>query len=416
MRLDRRTPITLLAVALAVIALAASGHAGFVHVAVMAGFGGLVTIGELLRLSAPGDRSFAPIAVAGGLGYAFLTTLASDPPATPLAQVIMVITVGSLVGGLLRMVVDRQHRLGNTAARALSMSLSAVLLWLVALFLPPGLRPVLIVAMVVVLAARFAFDMLLGSVYTLTGSGGRFRTLVSDEVRARFPYSLVEGLLAIMLALCVDVVGLLGLVVALMPVAATQVAFLRWATTRTTRMETVRSLSRIPELGGYVEPGHSRRVGDLAMGIARELGMSEKRTRDLQLAALMHDIGQVSLVDPVPGGTTSLLAAPDQLRIAHLGGEVIREGGGLEPVARIVEHAADPYLDDAGRIDAEVPTESRIIRVANAYDDLVGESPDPEIRLQAIDRLELPLSTDFDPAVTRALAQLIERRQRLPVG
>lgn len=416
MRLDRRAPITLLAFALAALAAVGAGHAGFVHIPVMAGFGALVLVGELLRLSAPGERSFAPIAVAGGLGYAFLTMLASDPPVTPLAQVIMVITVGGLVGGLVRAVIDRQHSVGNTAARALSMSFCAVLLWVVAYFLPPGLRPVLIVAMVVVLAVRFAFDTLLDSVYAFTGSGGRFRTLVSDEVRARFPFSLVDGLLAIMLGLCVDVVGLLGLVVALMPVAATQVAFLRWATTRTTRMETVRSLSRIPELGGYVEPGHSRRVGDLAMGIARELGMSEKRTRDLQLGALMHDIGQVSLVDPVPGGTTSLLAAPDQLRIAHLGGEVIREGGGLEPVARIVEHAADPYRDEHGRVDSEVPMESRIIRVANAYDDLVGESPDPEVRLQAVDRLELPLSTDFDPAVTRALAQLIERRQRLPVG
>lgn len=416
MRTDRRRPITILTLALAILSGIAAARAGFVDVSVMAGFGGLITLGELLRLSAPGDRSFAPVAVAAGLGYAFLTTLAPGSPMATLAQVVMVITVGSLVGSLIRMVVDRQHRVGNTAARALSMSLCAVLLWLVAAFLPPGLRPVLIVAMVVVLAVRFAFDILLGSVYTYTGSGGRFSTLVSDEVRARFPFSLVEGLLAIMLALCVDVVGLLGLVVALMPVAATQVAFLRWATTRTTRMDTVRSLSRIPELGGYVEPGHSRRVGDLAMGIARELGMSEKRTRDLQLAALMHDIGQVSLVDPVPGGTTSLLAAQDQMRIAHLGGEVIREGGGLEPVARIVEHAADPYRDGAGRMDADVPMESRIIRVANAYDDLVGESPDPEIRLQAIDRLELPLSTDFDPAVTRALAQLIERRQRLPVG
>lgn len=416
MRLDRGTPITLLAVVLAVLAAAAAGQAGFAHVAVTAGFGGLVTLGELLRLSAPGDRSFAPIAVAGGLGYAFVTTLAFDPPTATVAQIVAVIIVGSLIGGVLRTLIDRQHSLGNTAARALSMSLCAVLLWLVASFLPAQLRFVLILAMVVVLAVRFAFDTVLGSVYTFTGSGGRFRTLVSDEVRARFPFSLVEGLLAIVLALCVDAVGLLGLVVALMPVAATQVAFLRWATTRTTRMETVRSLSRIPELGGYVEPGHSRRVGDLAMGIARELGMSEKRTHDLQLAALMHDIGQVSLVDPVPGGTTSLLAAPDQLRIAHLGGEVIREGGGLEPVARIVEHAADPHLDNGGRADPEVPMESRIIRVANAYDDLVGESPDPEVRLQAIDRLELPLSTDFDPAVTRALAQLIERRQRLPVG
>ena len=45
-----------------------------------------------------------------------------------------------------------------------------------------------------------------------------------------------------------------------------------------------------------------RRVSTLAVAVGRELGMSDSELRDLEYAALMHDIGQLSLTEPIPGG------------------------------------------------------------------------------------------------------------------
>ena len=69
---------------------------------------------------------------------------------------------------------------------------------------------------------------------------------------------------------------------------------------RATYLQTVRALSRVTEVGGYVEPGHSRRVSRLAVAVGRELGMAEPELLELEYAALMHDIGQLSLQRPDP--------------------------------------------------------------------------------------------------------------------
>mgnify|MGYP003453253490 CR=1 FL=1 len=43
---------------------------------------------------------------------------------------------------------------------------------------------------------------------------------------------------------------------------------------------------------------------------------------DLEYAALMHDIGQLSLSDPIPGGATTMVSPLDQRQIAELGGGI----------------------------------------------------------------------------------------------
>ena len=74
-----------------------------------------------------------------------------------------------------------------------------------------------------------------------------------------------------------------------------------------TYLQTVRALARVTEVGGYVEDGHARLVGQLAVAVGRDLGMNEPELLELEYAALMHDIGQLSLRAPIPGGATVLV-------------------------------------------------------------------------------------------------------------
>ena len=89
--------------------------------------------------------------------------------------------------------------------------------------------------------------------------------------------------------------GLPELAVFIGPLLVTQVAFRRYAGIRATYLQTVRSLARVTEVAGYVEAGHSRRVSRLAVAVGRGLGMPEPDLLALEYAALMHDIGQLSL-------------------------------------------------------------------------------------------------------------------------
>jgi len=190
------------------------------------------------------------------------------------------------------------------------------------------------------------------------------------------------------------------------PLFVIQLAFRRYAGIRATYLQTVRSLASVTEVGGYVESGHSRRVARLAVAVGRELGMPEPDLLDLEYAALMHDIGQLSLLDPIPGGATVLVSIADQNRIAELGAEVIRQAGVLDGVAELVRCQNWPSRG----AEPAPPVGSRIIRAANAFDDMVGGSTDRERTAAALERLRMDTAVEYDARVVQALTEVAGRR------
>jgi response regulator RpfG family c-di-GMP phosphodiesterase len=236
----------------------------------------------------------------------------------------------------------------------------------------------------------------------------RFGIAFRDEFRAKVALCTAVGATGMLIAIATSNMGLAALLVFTAPILVTQFAFRQYAGIRATYLQTVRALSRVTEVGGYVETGHSRRVSRLAVGMGRELGMAEPELLELEYAALMHDIGQLSLGDPIPGGATVLAAPGEQRRIAELGAEVIKQTGVLDRVAEIVRHQSDPYRKEAGRSPAQ-PLASRIIKVANAYDDLVGDSSDRDRSAAVLERLRVDTASEYDPAVVEALSRVIQR-------
>jgi response regulator RpfG family c-di-GMP phosphodiesterase len=249
----------------------------------------------------------------------------------------------------------------------------------------------------------------------------RFRVALVDEMRVQLPLGAAVGASALLIAFAAEVMGLAALAVFTAPLLVTQVAFRRYAGIRATYLQTVRALAKVTEIGGYVEAGHSERVSRLAVAIGRELGIHEPQLLELEYAALMHDIGQLSLHDPIPGGATVLVSRQDQQRIAELGADVIQQAQVLGSVAEIVRRQNEPYRDTdhaangrAGLAEphhgSRPPLSSRIIKAANAFDDLVGSSLDPGRAAAAVQRLRLDTASEYDPATVEALSRVVTRR------
>jgi len=112
------------------------------------------------------------------------------------------------------------------------------------------------------------------------------------------------------------------------------------------------------------------------------------------------------LRDPIPGGATVLASVADQQRIAELGASVIGQAGVLDRVAEVVRCQYRPWRGP----DGEPPVGSRIIRAANAFDDLVGGSAEPGRATAVLERLRLDTATEYDPTVVEALARVAEQR------
>jgi response regulator RpfG family c-di-GMP phosphodiesterase len=246
----------------------------------------------------------------------------------------------------------------------------------------------------------------------------RFRVALVDEMRVQLPLGAAVGASALLIAFAAEVMGLFALAVFTAPLLVTQVAFRRYAGIRATYLQTVRALAKVTEIGGYVEAGHSERVSRLAVAIGRELGIHEPQLLELEYAALMHDIGQLSLRDPIPGGATVLVSRQDQQRIAKLGADVIQQAQVLGAVAEIVRRQNEPYraVDAVANGNgghgqpAGPPLSSRIIKAANAFDDLVGSSLDPGRAAAAVQRLRLDTASEYDPSAVEALSRVVNRR------
>ncbi len=95
------------------------------------------------------------------------------------------------------------------------------------------------------------------------------------------------------------------------------------------------------------------------------------------------------------------MAAPaDQHRIAVDGAHIVRETGVLDQVATILEAQAMPYRQTR-ELGQELPLAGRIIKVANAYDDLAEGRNDLAHQETAMERIHLGLGYEYDPLVAR---------------
>lgn len=398
---------------LTVAGIAHTAAVGLTDPRVAIGFGALIAAGELARLTMPGNREVAPISTAASLGYALLLDVGGRPAHHSALQVVAVMSVGMIAGGLPHLAVGRPPRLDALARRLLAGSLLAFAYrpltgplaslagggpvsgrdgnWWPAL----GVMAVLVTAM---LAAEVVIAAMLRADQVRTAFG----VAVRDEIRMAAPLGAAVAASGILLALASHSMDMTALPAFAAPLLVTQVAFRKYAGIRATYLQTVRALSRVTEVGGYVEPGHSRRVSQLSVAIGREMGMSEPQLLELEYAALMHDIGQLSLRDPIPGGATVLADPAQARRIAELGAEVIRKTGVLHGVAEIVRRQCDTLAEAP-------PAASRIIKAANAYDDLVGGSTDRDRAAAALERLRLDGGTAYDPGVVEAMARVVDR-------
>lgn len=395
--------------ALSLAALVLTAAAGFDQPYVALAFCLVIAGGELARITLPGNRESAPIALAGAIAYAFLIGLGGEPSHHTAWQVVAVVALGVALGELPHVAVGRSPRLEDVARRVLTaLMLAAAFRPIVEALSLTGPSVVVALLMAGLVALAWALDVALSAALRAERLCTRFRVALHDEARAQVATGGAIASSGVLIALACTVTGLVGLLVFLAPLLVSQVAFRRHAEVRRTYLETVRALSRVTEVGGYVENGHSRRVSQLSHGIACELGLAEAELLELEYAALMHDIGQLSLREPIAGGATVLASPREQRRIAELGSAIIRETGVLDNVAEMVRRQCEPLAGDG---DGGVPPlGSRIIKVANAFDDLVGENGDAERRTAVVERLRMDTDSEYDPRVVDALSRVLERR------
>ncbi|WP_328423620.1 HD domain-containing protein [Streptomyces sp. NBC_00443] len=363
-------------------------------------FGVLITLGELTRWTAAEGREAAPLGAAAALSYALLGANGGQPSEHGVAQVLSVVLAASLFGSVPHIARGRPV-LDHLARRVLTVGFAAVCfqpLYNQGTFHGWGTAYALV--LLAILTLTFLCDALLAAALARSRTRWPFGPLLRDELRATLGIGSAVCATGAVMALAVAVAGLWALPVFSLPLLLTQMSLRRYTAVRATYRQTIASLARATEIAGYTPAGHARRVAALSREVGRDLGLSEAELTVLEYAALMHDIGQLSLVDPVPAGATAGLPAGEQRRIALLGGAVVRQTGVSPQVAMVVERLADPC--------PEQPVAARIVRAVNAYEEKARDAG-PGGPLEALEELRLGTAGDYAPEVVGSLARVLSR-------
>jgi len=390
-------------------------------------FFAMVFVGELIRVGLPNDRDTAPLGGSAAVGYSLLLFVGpgtARPADHSAYAVIAVVALASATAMVLESGLDRDPRPLDVARRVLVCAAIAGLFRGASL---PEFMPVApfgwelsrsglpVLAMIAAVLAGGLLDVVIAALVRAERQQAPLLPTFRNELDAFSGIGFSMAAIGMLIALGIAIIGMWTLPIIAVPLLVTQFSFRRYAAIRRTYRQTIRALSRVTEVGGYVEPGHSRRVTRLAVAIGREFGLREEDLLDLEYAALMHDIGQLSLSEAIPRGSTLHVAPAERRRIAAFGADVIRSTGALDRVATIVETQAHPYRRMRETLDAEVPLGARIIRAASAYDDLVtaSETGGRKAAWNALERLRMGMAYEYDPRVVEALTRVLEKNSAL---
>jgi HD-GYP domain-containing protein (c-di-GMP phosphodiesterase class II) len=160
---------------------------------------------------------------------------------------------------------------------------------------------------------------------------------------------------------------------------------------------------------------HSTRLAEWGLRVARDLGVPENCMSDLEMGALLHDIGKIGIPDDILNKPARL--TPEEYecvkRHPEFGWAVLRKLPGLEQTSLYVLHHHENF-DGSGYPaklkGSEIPIGSRIVSVIDAFDAMVSSRPYRKgLPLEeAIRRLNQSSGTQFDPSVIKSFVPIAE--------
>jgi PAS domain S-box-containing protein/putative nucleotidyltransferase with HDIG domain len=143
---------------------------------------------------------------------------------------------------------------------------------------------------------------------------------------------------------------------------------------------TIDAIAMMSELRDPYTAGHQRRVTQLALAIAAELGLPDDRMQPLRVAGLLHDVGKIFVPSEILSKPGRLTALEMELVRAHVtaGYDIIAAIKFPWPIAdMVIQHheRMDGSGYPAGLKGDEITLEARILAVADVTEAMMSHRP-----------------------------------------
>jgi HD-GYP domain-containing protein (c-di-GMP phosphodiesterase class II) len=178
--------------------------------------------------------------------------------------------------------------------------------------------------------------------------------------------------------------------------------------------EAVDALARELRLHHAPTADHSHRLATLARHVAERLGLGPLDATEVELVAVLHDVGKLT-IDPGLLDWEGPLDEAQRARIRRhtiAGEELLAEIAGLENLANLVRATHEAW-DGTGYPDGlraeRIPLTARIVSAADSFDAMTSDRAYRTAlpRREACRRLRSGAGRQFDPRVIDALLRVV---------
>ena len=164
--------------------------------------------------------------------------------------------------------------------------------------------------------------------------------------------------------------------------------------------------------------GHSQSVAKLAEDLGDMLQLSGAHKNQLRLAAILHDVGKIGVVDKVLLKEGKLDEDEKLIMRMHpiLGARILQPIKAFRQILNVVLHHHEWY-DGSGYPDGlagqNIPLHARIVSVCDAYHAMTSTRPYRQRRTPefAMAQLEAGKGTQFDPIIVDYFVQMMRKRE-----
>jgi putative nucleotidyltransferase with HDIG domain len=269
----------------------------------------------------------------------------------------------------------------------------------------------------IALLAQFTFDFVPAAIRERFIDGMSVRSIGGLVA----PVYVLDGALApigLLVAFAATQVGA-GVVLLILPLAIVLAVLSRERQARVDQAIELSSAYRGTAmlLGDVVEAddaytgSHSRGVVELSLAVADQLGLDRRQRRNVEFAALLHDVGKISVPKEIINKAGPL--DPEEWKVMYRhtieGEEMLNQVGGvLSEVGRIVRSSHEHY-DGSGYPDGlageEIPIEARIVTCCDAFSAMTTtRSYRKAMPVEAaLAEVRACAGTQFDPRVAASL-------------
>jgi putative nucleotidyltransferase with HDIG domain len=182
-------------------------------------------------------------------------------------------------------------------------------------------------------------------------------------------------------------------------------------------LDTIRAFAAAIDAKDPYTRGHSERVANVSVSIAKELGLPQEDVRAIHIASILHDVGKIVTDRTILVKSSTLTRAEKRELQKHpkTSYDILSEIRFPYPDVALLARHHHEWVNGCGYPDAmrkhQIPIGSRVIAVADAFDAMMSDRPYRKSLplMRAIAEIRDSVHHHFDPDVARVFFGLLRK-------